>query len=319
MSPPPGRPKEGSLPHGGTARSAKGAPVSTMTTIDYKHLRVTPLTGVIGAEIHGLDLRRPLAPEVADEIRAVFDRHQVIVLPDQDIDHEAHRAFAALFGPVGRVPQLHNVDGHPEVQIIRRRAQDTGRVVGENWHADSTFLDAPPAAVVMRAIEVPPYGGDTGFLNMTAAYDALSPAFRALADTLGVVHSGTRIFGSLYRAQQRRFDAASTRTDLDVEAGDRETVHPLVCRHPRTGRPHLYVNRTYAQRIDGMTPEESAPLLAFLYEHCARFDLSCRVRWHAHQVLVWDNRCTMHRAVADYAGFDRYMTRVTIDGERPAR
>ena len=293
--------------------------MSAMPAESYKHIRVEPLTGVIGAEIHGIDLREPMAPEVAEEVRAAFDRHQVIVLPGQDISHEAHLAFASLFGPISRVPQLHNVDSYPDVQIIRRRAEDTGRVVGENWHSDSTFLDVPPAAVVMRAFEIPPYGGDTGFLSMYAAYDALSPAFRAVADGLNVVHSATRIFGSLYRAQQRRFDAASTRADLDIEAGDREVVHPLVCRHARTNRRCLYLNRTYTQRFEGMTPEESAPILAFLFEHCARFDLTCRVRWRQHQVLVWDNRCTMHRAVADYAGFDRYLTRVTIAGERPAR
>jgi taurine dioxygenase len=256
---------------------------------------------------------------VAQEVLQAFERYQVIVVPDQDISHDAHRAFAALFGPVGRVPQLHHVEGYPDVQIIRRRAQDTGRVVGENWHADSTFLDMPPAAVVMRAVEVPPHGGDTGFLSTYAAYDTLSPAFREMLDGLHVVHSGTRIFGSLYRAQNRRYDPASTRTDLDVEAGDREVVHPLVCRHPRTGRRHLFVNRTYAQRFDGMTAEESAPLLTFLYEHCSRFDLTCRVRWRPNDVLVWDNRCTMHRAVPDYAGFDRLMTRVTVDGDRPVR
>lgn len=289
------------------------------TAPTYRHIRVEPLTGVLGAEIHGVDLREPLPPAVAQEVLAAFERHAVIVLPGQDISHDAHRAFAALFGPVGRVPQLHHVDGYPDVQVIRRGANDTGRVVGENWHADSTFLDEPPAAVVMRAVQVPPHGGDTGFLSTYAAYDALSPAFRAMIDRLDVVHSGTRIFGSLYRAQNRRYDATSTRLDLDVEAGDREVVHPLVCRHPRTGRRHLFVNRTYAQRFDGMTPEESAPILAFLYEQCARFELSCRVRWRANDVLVWDNRSTMHKAVPDYAGHDRLMTRVTIDGQRPVR
>lgn len=293
--------------------------MSAVHTEVYQHIRVEPLTGVVGAEIHGVDLCKPLAPEVASEILQAFERHHVIVLPDQDISHEAHLAFSALFGTIGHVPQLHHVDGHPAVQIIRRRASDTGRVVGENWHSDSTFLDEPPAAVVMRALEVPPYGGDTGFLSTVAAYEGLSPAYQSMIDGLGVVHSATRIFGSAYRAQQQRFDATSTRSDLDLEAGDREVVHPLVCRHSRTGRRHLYVNRTYAQRIDGMTVEESAPILAFLYEHCARFDLTCRVRWRANQVLVWDNRSTMHRAVADYAGFDRMMTRVTIAGGRPAR
>ncbi len=284
----------------------------------YQHIRVEPLTGVLGAEIFDVDLRQPLAPEVAAEIMRAYDQHQVIVLPGQDISHKAHLAFSELFGPIGRVPQLHNVDGHPAVQIIQRKATDTGRVVGENWHADSTFMDTPPSAVVMRSVTVPPYGGDTGFLSMYSAYEALSPAFKELAKSLRVVHSATRIFGSAYRAQQKRFDGTSTRTDLEVEAGDREVVHPLVCHHARTGRPFLYVNRTYSQRIEGMTDLESAPLLNFLYEHTSRYDLTCRVRWKPNQVLVWDNRCTMHRAIADYAGHDRFLTRVTIEGTRPA-
>jgi taurine dioxygenase len=286
----------------------------------YRHIQVEPLTGVLGAEIRGVDLRLPVPPETRDEILRAYDEHQVIYLPDQDIPHEAHLAFSALFGEIGSVPQLHSVEGHPAVQIIRRAAADTGRVVGENWHADSTFLDQPPSAVVMRAVQIPPYGGDTGFLSMYSAYESLSPAYQAMIENLGVVHSGTRIFGSIYRAQSgRKFDSAATRTDLDVELGDREVVHPLVCRHARTGRRHLYLNRTYSQRIDGMTPEESAPILGYLYEHCAKFDLTCRVRWRPNQILVWDNRCTMHRAIADYAGQDRYLTRVTIAGGRPAR
>lgn len=293
--------------------------MSTQPPVSYQHIKVEPLTGVLGAEIRGVDLRQPIEPEVAQEILQAFAEHGVITLPDQPVTHEQHMAFASLFGRIGRVPQLHNVEGFPNVQIIQRKATDTGRVVGENWHADSTFLDEPPLAVVMRAIVVPPYGGDTGFLSMYAAYDALSPRYREFIDTLQVVHSATRIFGSMYRAQNRKYDSASTRQDLDVAAGDREVVHPLVCTHPRTNRKFLYINKTYAQRFEGMTNEESAPLLAWLLEHCAKFDLTCRVRWRPDQLLVWDNQCTMHRAIADYAGFDRYLTRVTIEGERPAR
>jgi len=114
-----------------------------------------------------------------------------------------------------------------------------------------------------------------------------------------------RSLRSKLKTESDRRDGRLRRTDLDVEAGDREVVHPLVCRHPRTGRRHLFVNRTYAQRFDGMTTEESAPLLAFLYDHCGRFDLICRVRWRANDVLVWDNRCRC--------------TRVTVEGDRPVR
>ena len=286
---------------------------------DYRHIRVEPLTGVLGAEIYDVDLRKPLDPDTWDEIRQAFADHQVIMFPKQQVTHEQHLAFSRNFGQVIRVPQLHSVDGYPDVQIIRRLASDTGRVVGENWHADSTYLDEPPGAVVMRAVDVPAYGGDTGFLSMYAAYEALSDAYKAMIAPLDIVHSATRIFGSVYQSQNRKYNAAGTRTDLSVELGDREVVHPLVCTHAASGRKFLYLNKTYSQRIEGFTTEESAPILAHLHDHCARFDFTCRVRWHKDQVLVWDNRCTMHRAIPDYTGQDRFMSRVTIAGPRPAR
>ena len=286
----------------------------------YRHIQVAPLTGVLGAEITGVDLRARLPAATWDEIRQAYIDHQVVWFPGQAITHEQHVAFAANFGEVIRVPQLHSVEGHPDVQIIRRLASDTGRVVGENWHADSTYLDEPPGAVVMRAVEVPPYGGDTGFLSMYATYEALSEPYRQMLEPLSVVHSATRIYGSAALASGRKkYNEAATRSDLSVEAGDREMVHPLVCTHALSGRRFLYINKTYAQRIAGFTNEESAPLIAFLLEHCSRFDFTCRVRWRQDQVLIWDNRCTMHRAIPDYTGQHRFMTRVTVAGPRPSR
>lgn len=286
---------------------------------EYRHIRVTPLNGVIGAEIRGVDLGQPLDPAVMQEIRDAFADHQVLLFPDQPISDAQHLAFSRNFGEVVEVPQLHSVDGHPQVQLIRRLATDTGRLVGENWHADSTYMDCPPVAVVMRAVDVPEYGGDTGFLSMYAAYDALSPAFRATIDGLDVVHSATQIFGSAYRVQGRTYNASAARTDLSVELGDREVSHPLVCRHPVNGRRFLYINRTYSQRIDGWSSEESLSLFNFLYEHISRFDFTFRARWKKDQVLIWDNRCTMHKAIPDYAGKYRMLTRVTLSGPRPTR
>jgi len=286
---------------------------------NYHHIDVQPLTGVLGAEIFGVDLREQLSLEVWAEIRNAFADHQVIIFPRQQLTHEQHIAFARGFGQVIQLPQLRSVEGHPDVQIIRRLATDTGRVIGENWHADSTYLEEPPLAVVMRAVDVPPYGGDTGFLSMYATYEALSPYFKSLIESMNVVHSATRIFGSAYLAQSRRYNASGTRSDMNVELGDREVLHPLVCTHEVSGRKFLYLNKTYSQRIDGLTHEEGAPILAFLHEHCARFDFTCRARWRQDQILVWDNRCTMHRAIPDYAGQDRLMTRVTIAGHRPKR
>lgn len=283
----------------------------------YRHIEVKPLTGVLGAEIVGVDLREPIDEAVWAEIERAYADYLVIYFPDQNISHQQHIDFARRFGPVAPVPQLHSVEGYPDVQIIRRRAADTGRVIGENWHADSTYLECPPAAVVMRSIDVPDVGGDTGFLSMYTAYEALSDKLREIVDQLKVVHSATRIFGSAYLAQNRRFSADGARTDLDVREGDKEVVHPLVCTHARTGRKHLFINRVYAQRFNGMTEEESRPLMTYLWEHASKFDNTCRIRWKKNQVLVWDNRATMHRAVPDYAGKDRYLTRVTVQGDPP--
>ena len=302
-----------------TTHSSRYAHPALVTPRNYHFISVTPLTGVIGAEIRGVDLSRPIEPPVLQEIRDAFSDHQVVLFPDQPISNAQHLAFSRHFGEVVQVPQLRSVDDVPEVQMIRRLATDTGRIVGENWHADSTYMDTPPIAIVMRAVDVPEYGGDTGFLSMSAAYEALSPGFRAAIDSLNVVQSATRIFGSAYRAQGRTYDPAAARTDISLEIGDREVSHPLVCRHPVSGRRYLYINRTYSQRIDGWSEEESQALFTFLHEHCTRFDFTFRARWKKDQVLIWDNRCTMHKAIPDYAGKYRLLTRVTLSGSAPSR
>lgn len=285
--------------------------------LKFRRIDVRPANSTIGAEIRGVDLSRPLDDETWAEVRQAFHDYLVIYFPDQPLTHPQHLAFSQRFGDLMDMPQLHAVDGFGQIHIIKRDADDNGRVIGENWHADSTYFEQPPAAVVMRAVTVPEFGGDTGFLSMYAAYETLSPRLRELLDTLNVVHSATRIYGSAYHAQKRKFSANNAKVDLDIEAGDRETIHPAVCTHPGSGRRFLFVNQVYVQRFEGMTEAESQPLLRFLYDHCARFENTCRVRWQKDQVLIWDNRCAMHKAIPDYIGRARYMTRTTIAGERP--
>ena len=236
----------------------------------FGRIDVNPMNSTIGAEITGVDLSRPLDDETWGEVRQAFADYVVVYFPNQPLTHEQHLDFSRRFGPLMSMPQLHSVEGHELIHVIKRDADDSSRVIGENWHADSTYFESPPAAVVMRAVTVPEFGGDTGFLSMYAAYESLSPKLRSLLDT-----------------------------------------------HPVSGRRFLYVNQVYAQRFDGMTEVESQPLLKFLYEHCARFEHTCRVRWQPDQLLVWDNRAAMHKAIPDYLGRARYMTRTTVAGEPP--
>jgi alpha-ketoglutarate-dependent taurine dioxygenase len=283
----------------------------------FKRIEVRPMNSTIGAEIRGADLSRPLDEATWQEVRQAFADYLVVYFPNQPLTHEQHLAFSERFGSLMAMPQLHSVEGHAQIHVIKRDADDNSRVIGESWHADSTYFECPPGAVIMRSVTVPEFGGDTGFLSMVAAYETLSPRMREMLDTLSVVHSATRIYGSAYHAQKKKFSANNAKVDLDIEAGDRETLHPLVCTHPVSGRRFLFVNQVYVQRFEGMTEAESLPLLKFLYEHCARFENTCRVRWQKDQVLVWDNRCSMHKAIPDYIGRARYMTRTTIAGPRP--
>lgn len=287
-------------------------PVQSQQT--FRRIAVEPLTGALGAEIREVDLSRPLDEETKREIFAAFRDYLVIYFPDQPISYEAHLAFARHFGPVIALPQIFPVPECPELQMIKREADAKGRVVGETWHTDSTFLERPPYCVVMRAVEVPPSGGDTAFSNLYLAYDALSPKMQELLSGLRAVHSAAHLFGSKQDPNlNRSFKFPEIKTD-----GDREITHPVICTHPVSGRKFIYVNNVFVRRFDGMTEEESAPLLQFLFAHCAKVDFTCRVRWHKDQLLMWDNRATYHRAIADYDGCARHMVRATVEGPRPS-
>ncbi len=282
---------------------------------DFQTIRVFPLTGALGAEIHGVDLTQTLSNAQAQEIVEAFHRYSVITLPDQPLSPEQHMEFGALFGPLMDLPHIPRVPGYELYHQVRREANETTRVAGGNWHSDSTFLKSPPAAIVMRAVDVPPFGGDTLFTSSYLAYETLSEAFKEQLERLSAVHSATRVFGQTARQEGTKY---THREGVSVEEGEKETVHPVVCVHPGSGKKHLLVNRTYTQRFDGWTAEESAGLLNYLYDHISRAEFNCRIRWRNDTVLVWDNRATMHRAVPDFMGKFRLLHRTTHSGPRPS-
>lgn len=282
----------------------------------YRRLRVAPITGTLGAEVSGLRLSEPLDDATRAELLDAFDRHLLLVLRDQPMTPEQHLAFSLNFGPHQDLPHIPLVDGYPQLQAVKREAGEArGRVAGQNWHSDSSFLPMPPLGVVMRAVQIPDVGGDTAFANMCTAYESLSPAMRAMIDPLRAVHSATRVFG---RESLKRDVPISMRAGVSVDEGEKESVHPVVRTHPRTGRKALFVNRTYTQRFEGMTAEESQPLLTYLWSLADKPEFGCRVRWQPDTVVIWDNRFTMHRAIVDYDGQRRSLVRTTIQGEKPA-
>lgn len=275
-------------------------------TAGYRHIEVLPQNGAVLAEIRGVDLSKPIPDEVRKEILRAFAENLVIYIRGQRaMTREQHIAFAELFGPLQRIPHIFSVEGYPEVQIVERTPDDSRRVVGEGFHNDSTFMPTPPTAVVMRAVDVPEFGGDTAFANLYLAYETLSEPMRAFVDKLVGVNSAARLFGT--GVDQSRV----MMKQMDTSQGDAEVEHPIVCVHPRTGLRHLFLNPVYTRRLKGFSETESQLILGFLHDHIKSMAFTGRVRWEAGTVLVWDNWAAQHSAIADYQGKYRYLERVT--------
>lgn len=270
----------------------------------FTRLAVHPLTPAIGAEIDGIDLSQELDDATIAEIRAALLAHKVIFFRDQKISRAQHIAFARRFGPLEIHPATPEDQPDPEVLRIAHGPESKGRE--NNWHSDVTWRPEPSLGSILRAIEVPPVGGDTLFASMTLAYDNLSPAMKAWVETLTAVHDIARVFGkrlnksieelhTLYPPQQ----------------------HPVVRTHPETGERGLYVNTGFTSHIVGLSAKESAWLLEHLYAQAAIPEYQCRFRWTPNSIAFWDNRAAQHLAASDYFPAVRVMERVTIAGDRP--
>ena len=275
-------------------------------------IEVRPLTGALGAEIHGPDLNADLDDATVAAIRRALLDHCVVFFRDQCFDVDRHKALARRFGEIFIHPNYKGTGPDPEVVDIRREPGDL-RIVGEEWHTDTTMMPEPPMGAILYAVEVPPYGGDTLFANQYLAYENLSDGLKRLLEGLRAVHSDRKVAGpqaglNAYRATKVREDAAWQET---------VSVHPVVRTHPETGRRLLFVNHSYTIGFDGMTEAESAPLLGYLLDHGHRPEFTCRFRWAAGSVAFWDNRCVKHLAVHDAGRFRRIMRRVQIAGDKP--
>jgi taurine dioxygenase len=287
-----------------------------MTALDIR-----PVAGAIGAEIAGLDLSAELDGATVEALRAAFRDHLVLFFRGQDLSPARHSAFAALFGEVDREPFVYplvmpHAEGHPEVLHVIKEAEDGGINFGGLWHYDVTYRERPHLGSVIQAREIPPAGGDTMWANQYLAYETLSEGMRILLGRLRAIHSNTLTYGG-DEARYAPAPGATTGKRAAPPAERIETAHPAVRSHPESGRKALFVNRVFTERFEGMSLEESKPLLEFLWDHAVRPEFTCRWRWRTGDVAVWDNRCTQHFALNDYYGRRREVHRVAIHGERP--
>jgi taurine dioxygenase len=280
-------------------------------------MTVRRVSGAIGAMIGGVDLVRDLDNnEVISGIHQALLDHCVIFFRDQHITPEQHIAFGRRFGTLNVHDYVKGMDGHPEI-IVVAKDEDATKNFGGSWHSDVTYLEEPALGSILYAKEVPEYGGDTMFANMYLAYDRLSPGMKRMLEGLTAIHSAGEIYGPAgFAAESFRSNQISM-TILPSEKAAQEVEHPVVRTHPETGRKALYVNRNFTVRFKDMTVTESAPLLKFLFEHCATPELTCRFRWETDSIAFWDNRAAHHYALNDYDGQRRIMHRVTINGDRP--
>ncbi|MFJ1747393.1 TauD/TfdA dioxygenase family protein [Streptomyces sp. NPDC088116] len=277
--------------------------ITTRPPENYEALVVGPLTPLLGAEVSGLDLSRELTGTQFTEVKRAFLAHHVLVFRDQTLSAEDHKRFAGRFGPLRPVaPAPEGSDPY----VLEISATEESRAPADaGWHADGTADEEPPLGSMLYLTRTPEIGsgGDTLFANMHLAYETLSPAMKTFLDGLTAVHDGLL-----------PWDGQTPPAAYVVPRSE----HPVVARHPETGRKLLFVNGAHTSHIVQLSRGESRAVLDMLFAHIARTPiLTCRVRWEPNTLVFWDNRCVQHHAAWDYYPHSRYGRRVAIDGQRP--
>ncbi|PLS21664.1 TauD/TfdA dioxygenase family protein [Neptunicoccus cionae] len=279
-------------------------------------MQIRKLTGFMGAEISGLDLKHPVSADVAGLLRAALASHQMIVLRGQFLNIAEQKRLNSVFGPAMQLPYVTPMEGEPEVIAVLKEAEErnTG-VFGGEWHSDFSFLENPPAGSVLNAVEIPEVGGDTVWSSQVAAYESLPADLKSVVEGREAIHVG-KPYGVKHAPPRETRSGASIRMVRGDPAADRETRHPVVITG-HEGRKALFVNPIYTTRLSGMTETKSAPILEALYKHATRPDFSCRLKWQAGDVAIWDNRMSLHYATNDYDGVRRLLYRTTFSADPP--
>ena len=273
-------------------------------------MQLRPLSHALGAEIRGLDLTKFVPEDRWRAVHEAFLKHGVLVFRGHPITREQHIAFSRRFGELDRHESL-PLDRDPEYPELLRVTNDpkadgspsNSRYTGQMWHSDLSFTLKPALGSLLRAVEVPPVGGDTMFANMYLAYETLSEGMKRLLDGLHGIHHA-----------ERKNAGLSAEWEAKNRELNRPVAQPLVRVHPETGRKALYIGEK-VKCLEGFTPEESQPLIDFLVRHATRPQFVYRHQWQPHDLLAWDNRCTAHLALGDYdPSLRRHLERTTVIG-----
>ena len=279
--------------------------------MNYSLIDVRPKSGAVGAEIFGVDLNKEISKEQFLQIRKAFGEFGVIFFRDQYLTPDKEIEFAEKWGIININRFFTNVDGYPKIAMVLKEANQKQNIGGA-WHTDHTYDTEPAMGSILFAHEVPKKGGDTMFASMYSAYENLSEGLKKTLDGMQARHSSRHVFG---KARASRNDDTVGRI-RNSETANQDALHPVIIKHPETGRKALYVNPTFTLGFDGWTDVESKPLLEYLYEHATKPEFTCRFKWEKGSIAFWDNRSTWHLAINDYHGERRLMHRITIEGRK---
>ena len=275
---------------------------------------VERLAGSCGAIVQGLDVTSQRTPEQIEEILQLLDEHLVVAFPDQAMDLDRLEAFTDELGGRDVTPYVTPVDGRPFVIRVIKEPSDELNFANA-WHTDLSYLPAPPAYTVLHAHDVPPAGGDTMWANQYLAYETLPESVKEQIADLQATHSAGMAYGT-----GGYLEAVAGKSSMAIEPSPEAhgvVTHPLVIRHPRTGRAALYANSVYTTGIEGMDPDEARSLLARLTAHATHPNFTCRLRWEPGMLAIWDNSATQHFAINDYHGTRRELFRTSVKGTPP--
>ncbi|MFZ9818025.1 MAG: TauD/TfdA dioxygenase family protein [Ilumatobacteraceae bacterium] len=274
-----------------------------------------PIAPACGSFVENFDILTASDGEI-ETLSNLLAERGVVFLRDQHLTPEDQVAVTARFGAVLRVPYVKHLDEHPDIIAVLKEADEKKiSTFGGTWHSDFSFLDQPPSLTVLYGREIPQFGGDTLWSSQYAAFEALSPRMQEMLSGLSAVQTGWP-HGTKGPGPNAAVSRSVVMTRNDPTA-DREVIHPVVRVHPITKRKALFVNPVYTQRFEGMTEEESKPLLSFLFAHATKPEFTCRLHWEEGTLALWDNRCVLHLAINDYDGSRRLLHRTTVAGETP--
>jgi taurine dioxygenase len=276
-------------------------------------LTIEPSGGGVGAFVSGIDLNGKISADDISSVRNALGDHGVLFLRNQKISSEQHIAFAEQFAEININRFFTPVADYPKIAEVRKEP-DQKKNIGGGWHTDHSYDTDPAIGSILLALETPPTGGDTIFASMYSAYETLSDGLKETLSRLRATHSSRHVFGpDAPRFKEKDNDIGDRLRNADTATQD--AVHPMIIRHPISGRKALYVNPGFTVGIEGWAEKESKALLEMLYEHAKQPEHLYRFQWAPGSIAFWDNRATWHHAVNDYHGKRRLMHRVTLSGE----